>query len=531
MNRKYTWLLLPAGGILTGFCLLFPKIGFLEWIAMVPALLFLFDRGERGEGRYRRWYLWGFLYFYPFYITVFHWFCNLYPMEFMGVNRVEAVLLVILCWFGLSLLQAVFSALIFPLFAWLSRHKPWQGRGILLPLLFAAQYVIAEWSQTLTWAGVPWARLAIGQVEYGVIVGSAALFGSYFITFALVLCNGYLAYAILHRREMKRLRVAALAAAAIFVLHLGVGIVGYATAKPDAGKPVTVAAIQGNVGSNRDWTHKSWQDTKEIYREYTARAAEVGADIVVFPETFVPGNLRESNELGQYVRSLAIANKVTILCGAFYTDADGAQYNAVFMVHPDGGIDETVYAKRHLVPFGEYVPWRGFFEAALPLITEMCMVDEDLAFGEGSALFAYEGDKIGALICFDSIYEALTLESVRDGAGLLVLPTNDSWFTDSRGIYMHHAQGRLRAVESGRWIVRCADTGISSVIAPDGSSYDDQPPLVKGMAVHIATVKDTRTLYSRIGNLLIVLLLPILLAAPITAAYQHFYKKRTEVVD
>ena len=498
---------------------------------MIPALLFLFDKGEREVGRYRRWYWWGVLYFYPFYVTVFHWFCNLYPMEFMGVTRVEAVLLVALCWFGLSLLQTIFSALIFPLFAWLSRRAPWRGRGMLLPLLFAAQYVIAEWSQTLTWGGVPWARLAIGQVEYGAIIGSASLFGSYFITFAILLCNGYLAWAILHRKELFSARKAALVAVMVFVLQFACGTVGYLTATPQKGKPVTVAAIQGNVGSNRKWTGQSWQDTKEIYREYTARAAEAGAEIVVFPETFVPSNLRETNELGNYVSRLAKMHQVTIFCGAFYTDEAGEQYNAVFMVHPDGRVDETVYAKRHLVPFGEYVPWRGFFEAVLPLITEMCMVDEDLAFGEGSALFTYEGDRVGALICFDSIYEVLTLQSVRDGAELLILPTNDSWFTDSRGIYMHHAQARIRAVESGRWIVRCADTGVSSIIAPDGSSYNDQPPLVDGMAVYTATIRDGRTLYSRIGNLLIVLLLPILFAAPIATVYRYCDKKRKEVKD
>ena len=516
MNRKYAWLLLPIGGVLTGFCLLFPKIGFLEWFTMVPALLFLFSRAAAGEGSYRRWYLWGFLYFYPFYITVFHWFCNLYPMEFMGVNRTEAVLLVIVCWFGLSLLQTIFSALIFPLFAFLSRRRPWHGRGILLPMLFAAQYVIAEWSQTLTWAGVPWARLAIGQVEYGALVGSAALFGSYFITLAIVLVNGYLAWGILCRRFWNRCRTAALVTAAVFLLQLGAGLTGYLLSRPEEGKPVTVAALQGNVGSNREWTRESWEKTKTIYTQYTAEAAKAGATVLLFPETFVPGDLYDSNELGRFVSYLARTNQVTIFCGAFYTDDAGEQYNAVFMVHPDGRIDETVYAKRHLVPFGEYVPWRGFFEKALPLIIEMCMVDEDLAFGEGSALFTYEGDKVGALICFDSIYEGLTLESVRDGAELLVLPTNDSWFTDSRGIYMHHAQARLRAVESGRWIVRCADTGVSSVIAPDGDSFEDQPPLVEGIALHQATIRDNRTLYSRIGNLLILLLLPILFAAPAT---------------
>ena len=523
--KKHMWLLMPLSGILMGLCLAFPAIGFLEWVAMIPALLFFFAVARDKAVRYRRLYLYGFCYYFFFYLTSLHWFLNLYPMEFLGVSRGEAVLLVGICWVGLTLLQTVFAALVLPLFGFLCRSTVMERLAALVPLLFAAQYVIAEWSQTLTWRGVPWARLAIGQIEYGVITGSAALFGSYFITFAIVLVNGYLAWGLLHRKSIPRLRLSAAVSGGVLVLQLVFGMVGYFTADPTQGTPLVVAAVQGNVGSDLKWSFSSREKSYEVYNTYTAEAAAQGASFVVFPETFIPDELTEETPLGKYVISLAQYYQITIFCGAFHTDEAGNEYNGVFAVYPDGTIDETVYAKRHLVPFGEYVPWRGFFEAALPLITEMCMVEEDLAFGKGSALFTYEGDRIGGLICFDSIYEGLTLESVRDGAELLVLPTNDSWFTNSRGIYMHHAQGRLRAVESGRWIVRCADTGVSSVIAPDGSSYDDQPPLVQGMAVHTATVRDDRTLYSHIGNLLILLLLPILFAAPAVGLWCRFRKK------
>jgi apolipoprotein N-acyltransferase len=316
--------------------------------------------------------------------------------------------------------------------------------------------------------------------------------------------------------------------AAVFLLQLGAGLTGYLLSKPDEGKPVTVAALQGNVGSNREWTRASWEKTKKIYIQYTAEAAKAGATVLLFPETFVPDNLYDRNELGQFVSMLARENRVTIFCGAFYTDDAGEQYNAVFMVHPDGRIDEIVYAKRHLVPFGEYVPWRGFFEKALPLIIEMCMVDEDLSFGKGSALFTYEGDKVGALICFDSIYEGLTLESVRDGAELLVLPTNDSWFTDSTAVYMHSSQARLRAIESCRWIVRSADTGISSIIDPDGNSHDLTPPLVEGMSMATARVSTARTLYSYIGNLLVYLLIAALVALALSEVAYCLWQRRKE---
>lgn len=524
MRKKYLWLALPASGALTGLAVALPQIGFLSWLSMIPALAFFFLAARDRNVRYRRLYLYGFCYFFTFYITVFHWFLNLYPMEFIGVGRAEAVLLVGICWIGLSLLQTVFSALVLPLFGLLCRTLVMGRLTPLIPLLFAAQYTVAEWSQTLTWLGVPWARLALGQIEYGAIVGSAAFFGSYFITFAILLTNGYLALALLQRRELQRSRVAALVAVGAFVLCLLLGTVGYLTANPEEGEPVVVAAVQGNVGSDLKWSVGSRKKSFEVYAKYTAEAAKAGAQLVVFPETFVPDKLTEKSELGRFVINLAQTHQITVFCGAFHEDEEGREYNAVFAVYPDGSIDETVYAKRHLVPFGEYVPWRPFIEFVLPILADIGMLSEDLTPGEGSALFETADGKIGALLCFDSIYEELTRTSVADGAELLLLPTNDSWFTDSRGIYMHHAQARLRAVESGRWIVRAADTGISSVISPDGKAHEAQPPLEEGMALSTAYVRSNTTLYAAVGNLLVWLLIAAVLAVPVSEVI--LYRKR-----
>ena len=527
--RKYAWLSLPLGGVLTGLCLAFPQIGFLEWLSMIPALLFLFTVARDTTVRYRRLYLYGFCYYFSFFMTALHWFLDLYPMDFLGVTKGEAVALVAICWVGLSLLQTLFAAFVIPLFGFLCRRSVMKRLTALVPLLFAAQYVIAEWSQTLTWMGVPWARLALGQIEYGVMAGSAALFGSYFITFAIVLVNGYLAWGILQRKNIPCLRLSAAVAAGVLVLQLGCGMIGYFTAKPQNGSPVLAAAVQGNVGSDLKWTPDSRRQSYEIYAKYTAEAAAAGATIVVFPETFIPATVSKHSELGEYVIGLAKLHQVTIFCGGFHRDGAGNEYNAVFAVYPDGTIDETVYAKRHLVPFGEYVPWRPVIEFLLPLLADIGMLADDLAPGTDSALFDTQYGKIGTLLCFDSIYEELTRDSVRDGANLMILPTNDSWFTDSRGIYMHHSQARLRAIESGRWIVRAADTGISSLIAPDGSAYDSQPPMQEGMALYTAYARENITLYTRIGNLLVWLLIAAVLAVP--TAEVILYRKRSKNND
>ena len=516
MTDKRWLFLLPLGGILTALCLLLPSIGFLQWVTMSPALVWLFAAVRRKEApRYRALYGAGVLYFLPFYLTVYHWFFYLYPMEFAGIEPAAALLLVVTCWLGLSLLQTTFSALIFPLFLYLSRTSALRRAPLLLPFLSAAQYTVAEWSQTFTWMGVPWARLALGQIEMGVLPNSAALFGSYFLTFALVLCNGFIAYVVLHREKW---RFCTISAATVLVFSVPMGAIGYATASPQEGKPLVVAAVQGNIGSSQKWNAENNLQTLKVYTDYTAQAAKAGAELIVFPETFLPYTLTENNWVGEFVRELAVTYDVTIMCGALHSEGE-ARYNGIFTFYPDGTMDEVVYAKRHLVPFGEYVPWRPVIEAVLPILSDINMLSDDFSAGEDSALVDTPLGKVGGMICFDSIYERLTLDSVQDGAELLVLPTNDSWFTDSAAVYMHAAQARLRAIESGKWIVRAAETGISSIIDPRGNAHGELEPLAKGMSLATAYVKDTRTLYSYIGNSFVYLLIASLAALPVSEVW------------
>ena len=523
MKKSLFFLLLPLGGVLTALTLILPQIGFLEWITLTPALLYLFGRAERTETRYRHWYLLGFLYYFSFFFTVFHWFLRLYPMEFADVSKGEAALLVAICWVGLSLLQSFFAAFSFPLFAFLCRHPVVKRAPLLTPFLFAAVYTAFEWGQTLFWYGVPWARLPLGQANCGLLWNSASLFGSYLLTFALVAVNGLVAYAVLH---LDRVRVAAISAAAVFLFNAVSGCIGYFTADVASGEGIVVAAVQGNVGSSDKWSADSTRKSYEIYERYTKEAAERGAKLVVFPETFIPYHITAESALGKYITGLAATYRITVMCGAFDTAEDGASANAVFLAFPDGTLSETVYYKRHLVPFGEYVPMRALVEILVPPLADIGMLSDDLATGKDTAIFHTPFGDIGTLICFDSIYETLTLASVRDGAELICLPTNDSWFLDSAAAYMHHAQARLRAIESGRYILRAADTGISSVIAPDGSVEAELAPLTEG--VSIATVYPTtaRTLYSYIGNTFVYLLLTALTVLFFHRVWLKYQKKK-----
>ena len=153
---------------------------------------------------------------------------------------------------------------------------------------------------------------------------------------------------------------------------------------------------------------------------------------------------------------------------------------------------------------------RGLIETLIPPLAELVMSGDDVLWGEGAQIFEIEQGSVGSLICFDSIYEELTRESTLAGAELICLSTNDSWFTDSVALYMHNGQAQMRAIESGRYVVRAANTGISTVISSRGEVLGEKEPLVEGMVVSDVYLSQNQTLYTRIGNLFVYLCLAIL---------------------
>ncbi len=508
-KKGFRFLLLGASGLLTGLTLVFPTIGLLEWLTLIPAGIFLLEVSADPSVKLRRLYGYGLFFFYCYYLTIFHWFVKLYPLNFIdGMTKGAAMTVVLVAWLGLSLLQALFGGFAFVCSALLLRRGLAKRYPLLCPFLVAGVWAVYEWTQTLGWWGVPWGRLPLGQINYLVGLQTAAWFGSYFVTFLLVavnLCLAQILCRILKNRTYKDWRLwrgGVIAVAAMLVFQYGAGTVLWLAGTPKTNETVRVAVIQGNISSHEKWNAASGQKSREVYREYTVKAAEAGARIVVWPETALPYTLREDNGVGRFVSELAKETNTTILVGAFTTVKEG-DYNSIVCFTSDGEMHETVYFKRRLVPFGEFVPLRGLIETLIPPLAELVMSGDDTMQGEEANAFVLEEGTVGSLICFDSIYESLTRESVQAGAELLCLSTNDSWFTDSAALYMHNAQAQLRAIESGRYVARAANTGISTMISPQGEVLCDLPPLEGGVLVEDLPLQNHMTLYTRTGNLFV----------------------------
>lgn len=489
--------MLALGAILTGITLVFPQIGLLEWVGLVPAAIALIKICEDDRVRRRGLYGYGFFFFMCFYIVNYHWFVNLYPLDFIdGMTKPAALCVVLAGWIGLSALQSITGGLVFVLFGELVRSGRVRRYPALGALFAGALWAIFEWSQTLTWAGVPWGRLAIGQTGWLIGAQTASLFGACFVTFLIVCVNFFAAYAII---TIPGRKILAVAASVIFLLNTAVGAIIYLTDK-DEGEPVRISAVQGNISSQEKWNSALTSKTLDVYERYTKEAAEQGASIVVWPESALPYNLEDRKAMSTYASRVALENGVTVLVGAFTYNDEGVELNSVVAFLPDGSQHDTVYSKRHLVPFGEFVPMRDVVSVLIPPLTEIAMLSEDLAEGEGANVMHFTEASLGSLICFDSIYDELARDSTLAGAELITLSTNDSWFLDSAALYMHNAQAKLRAIENGRYVVRAANTGISSVISPTGKTLASLEALEDGQITADVYPRDDITLYTFIGN-------------------------------
>ncbi|MBQ1229519.1 MAG: apolipoprotein N-acyltransferase [Clostridia bacterium] len=494
-RKQLLWMAL--GGALTGVTLVLPQLGFLQWLTMIPMMIGIYRLGEDSTLSARRMYGYGFLTVLAYYLVIYHWFFNLYPLDFAGLSNASSIGVVLAGWIGLSLLQAILGGLVFLFYRLLGQTGIYERHPLVRPFAFAALWTLFEWSSTVGWTGVPWGRLCLGQIECLPILQGASLLGSYFVSFMILLVNGLLAYAVLYRARATLCGTLAIASVGSMLVFGAVRL-----SIPEKEESIQVAVIQGNIDSHEKWDSSTGAKTKEIHARLTRAAAQEGAEIIVWSETAIPYPLNQNQAYQTYLSELAVECEVTLLVGAI-CKTDGKEYNAIYQVDPDGRIHEEIYAKRHLVPFGEYVPMRSLFTIFLPFLTEISMLEEDLTAGTDSNLFSVGESKIGGLICFDSIYELLALDAARDGADLIALGTNDSWFRDSAAVYMHFSQARLRAIETGLPVARAANTGISGLITKRGEVVDFLPPLTEGYLAGSLSAKGAGTLYTAVGNLFV----------------------------
>jgi apolipoprotein N-acyltransferase len=233
------------------------------------------------------------------------------------------------------------------------------------------------------------------------------------------------------------------------------------SARPVA-DPIAVAAIQPGHSLEQKCAPSQWQGMEQRVWALTGEAAARGAEVVLWPESALPYRFDADPAYRAGVAEVARRLGITIVLNSVAGSADAGFTNSAFVVRPEGTAEER-YDKVRLVPFGEFVPWWARLAFTESLVREVG------AFEPGETVRVLDvGIPIGMAICYEVVFGELAAAQVRQGAELLTTLTNDGWYGYSWAPRQHLAQAVLRAVETRRWLVRAALTGISAAVDPDG---------------------------------------------------------------
>ena len=372
--------------------------------------------------------------------------------------------------------------------------------GGLRPLSSATLWAAIEFLRAHLFSGFPWMLFGYSQFRQPTIRLLAAATGVYGISALLVLVNATLAELIDCRRARgveRSCRWGSGLALGVMLLALGATL-GYAKGiwqDTTAGAPVRVGLLQGNIDQSLKWDRAHQTATLDVYEGLARQAAGERPALVVWPETAVPFLLRREPALAGRLAGLVAETGVPMLIGSPDLAEDGLFYNAAFLVGTDRRIHGR-YDKRHLVPFGEYVPLKALFF----FVDRLAVGIGDFGRGRAASVLTADRARFGVMICYEAIFPGEVREFVAGGAEFLVNITNDAWFGRSGAPYQHLAMAAMRAVENGVFLVRAANTGVTAVVAPTGEILAETPLFTRAAITGSIRLRQGMTPYTRYGD-------------------------------
>jgi len=463
--------------------LIFPRYNFeiLAWFAFIP----LFSAIEAKTPQFAA--LSGFITGMVFYSWGLSWINNTL-INYGNLPQVVSFMV-------LGLLAAYLSFYT-ALFCYLIRRVCKDNQGLLFlfaPVLWTAmEYIRSTHSEY----GFSWLGLGYSQFQTLPVIQMAEITGVYGVSWLIMLVNVglYLAWKSWKQGPGINMGVRFLSVT-ILVLALWLGFGNLALSRIVKGPSLTVGLIQGNVEQAMKWNPVYQKVVMSKYKDLTLKAAQSNPDLIVWPETATPFFYNQHQAGTEFVNDLARQTKIPILFGSPYTK-NTIHFNSAYMVSETGDTQNR-YDKIHLVPFGEFVPFRKI----LFFVEKMVAMIGDFGRGKVATLFDVAGYKAGVSICYEMIFPDLMRQAVKNGAHFLVNITNDAWFGKSAASFQHMSMGALRAVENRVPIVRAANTGISGTITANGALQDKTELFVEAAQItQITPRQGGLTFYSNYGD-------------------------------
>lgn len=388
----------------------------------------------------------------------------------------------------MTALLVAFLSLYPALFAALLRRLPVASDGLRHVLLAPALWVCGEWLRGWIFTGFPWLSLGYSQLD-GPLAGLAPWSGEHLCSVAVVMAAGLLTQCLSGSLAMR-----AAHGAALLALLLGGQALRAVPTSHEIQSGLTAALVQGAIPQQLKWERSQREYAFKLYSELSAPHWQ--SDIVVWPETAIPAFADEVPDMVASLDHSARAAHTTLLVGMPTGEpwSGGRYYNSVVAL----GREPGRYDKRHLVPFGEFFPFKSALENLSRLLS-IPMSD----FSEGDlhqASLHAAGHALGVSICYEDVY-AREVRRALPEAGFLVNVSNDAWFGDTIAPHQHLQIARMRALEVGRYLLRATNTGITAIINERGEitarAAQFQPAALTGTFAARAGA----TPYVRLGDL------------------------------
>src|SRR5512139_801907 len=486
--------LLLLGSLLAGALAVAGFAPFGLWHLPALSLALLFGLLSRAASR-RAGFIIGFTWGLGFFIAGVSW-----VFVSLSVYGGMAAWLAALATFLFCAVLALFPAAVGALQASPEASKRWclpPARRLLL--LAPLAWGVTEWVRGWLLTGFPWLALGYSQVPASPLAGYAPLVGVYGVSFLLALIAALLARSVTTRG----LRVQrAWAAAAIVALGVGgQALRGIDWTTPD-GAPTSVALLQGNIPQDLKWRPEKTLATLDVYARM---AASSPARLIVLPETALP--LFESELPDPYraeLTRLGRQNGGDVLTGLPTGSLQGAYYNSVVSF---GSAPSQRYHKVHLVPFGEYIP----LKAVWGWVIEVLHIPlSDFARGKTDQTpLAIGGQRVAADICYEDAFGEEIIRQLPE-ASVLVNVSNLAWFGDSFAPWQHAQMSQMRALETGRMMLRATNTGVTAIIDAKGRVLASLPLFTAGSLSGEIQGYAGSTPYVRWGNVPVLMVWGIL---------------------
>ncbi|MFE0082132.1 apolipoprotein N-acyltransferase [[Kitasatospora] papulosa] len=403
-------------------------------------------------------------------------------------------------WLALALAEALFIAVGCVGVAAVSRLPYW-------PVWAAAVWTLDEAVRArVPFGGFPWGKIAFGQAD-SAFLPLAALGGTPLLSFAVVLCGFGLLEAV---RQVRRHRAAgtvprsAVVAAAVTVaapVAAALAALPLVDDSPEDGT-ATVAAVQGNVprlGLDFNSQRRAVLDNHANRTEQLARDVKAGKvpqpDFVLWPENSSDLDPYRNADAREAIDRAVRAIGAPTVIGAVLTPDAGPLRNTLIEWDPKNGPVDT-YDKRHIQPFGEYMPMRS---VARVFSKDVDRVQRDFGRGRTVGVFDLAGTKVGLVTCYEAAFDDAVRDTVKNGGQLIAVPSNNATFGRSEMTYQQLAMSQVRAVEHGRSVVVPVTSGVSAVIRPDGTIVERTKMFTPDALVDEVPLRSSLTPATRMG--------------------------------